>query len=138
PGMSDLTAFAELGNTYGGLHNSPNGHIWTDGVFTRGKGLTPTAIYSAGVRQSFLDAGFIGVWQADAWPNAGPTIARNIRWVFLPPSSWAYIHDAATSGYYRYDIVTCAINEAAGVLTTRPFQDADTGAQTATSINKQM
>ena len=138
PGWADMTAFDEFSNSYMDAFSDNGAAVEARnfGVFTRGGGLLPSA---SGLVSS-MTGGMIGIWNRYnyAAPPDDPTVARSVRWVYLAGSAgWTYTHDATTTGYYRYDIVTCKIDEAAGVPVTRPFQDAITGAQTATSGNKQ-
>ena len=136
PGIADLTAFDEFGQTYTSAF-SDNGALWAArnyGVFTRGGGLLPTVSYLV----SSMAGGLIGVWSnAGYLPSDDSTVARTMRWVFLSGGTWTHTHAATTTGQYRIDIVTCKIDEAAAVPTSRSFQDAVTGALTTWTGNKQ-
>ena len=136
PGIADLTAFDEFGQAYSDAF-SDNGALWTArnyGVFTRGGGLLPTVSHLV----SSMAGGMVGVWSiSGTLPSDDSTAARSMRWVFLSGSTWTYTHAATTTGQYRVDIVTCKIDEAAAVPTSRSFQDAVTGALTTWTGNKQ-
>ena len=136
PGMADLTAFDEFGQLYTDAF-SDNGTLWTArnyGVFTRGGGLLPSA---SGLVSS-IGGGMVGVWSNSGnLPSDDSTASRTMRWVFLSGSTWSYTHAATSSGQYRIDIVTCKIDEAAAVWTSRSFQDATTGALTTWTGDKQ-
>ena len=138
PGWADMTAFDEFDHDYMDAFADNGAAVYARnfGVFTRGGGLLPSV---AGLVSS-MTGGMIGIWSRYNYgePSTDSTAARSVRWVYLTGSApWSYTHDATSQGDYRYDIVTCKIDEAAAGATTRPFQDSATGAQTATSINKQ-
>ena len=131
PGFADMVAFDQFGSNYDAVFIGADGR--NGGVFTKGGGLLPTA--SGPI--STLHPGMLGIWNRPGYgiPDSDPLAARSVRWFYLA-TSWAYTHDA-TSGGYRYDLVSCASTEAAGVPTARPFQDGTTGIATSVTVNKE-
>ena len=137
PGYHDLVAFDQFGTDYNTALIGGDGRKY--GVYTKGGGLLPSYDGPYG-RTSSLTGGLLGIWATPLVgnPNVDSTVARAMRWVSLWGGEWSYLHDATTSGQYRIDIVTCAVNEAAsGTLVSRSFQDATTGALTSIDVDKQ-
>ena len=136
PGWHDMAAFDQFGSTYETAFIYGPGDGRKYGVFTKGGGLLPS--YSG--LGSSLAGGLIGIWSTpmDGTPPVDPTVARAVRWVSLWGGEWSHTHDAAGSGKYRYDIVTCKIDEGdSGTLISRSFEDATTGALTTQNCDKQ-
>ena len=138
PGYHDLAAFDQFASTYETAFIYGPGNGRKSGVFTKGGGLCPSYDGPTG-RTSSLSGGLLGIWSTplDGTPPVDSTAARAMRWVSLWGGEWSYLHDATATGQYRVDIVTCKIDEAAAVPTSRSFQDAVTGALTTWTGDKQ-
>jgi hypothetical protein len=105
------------------------------GVFTLGGGLLAQTTGTA--RQSLLGDGFAGIWDGAGNLLSSPRpAATGMSWIAnqSTDSPWSKIHDVATAGNTRYDLVHCAVSREL-VSATRDYQDAATGAKTSQSTD---
>jgi hypothetical protein len=141
PGYADILAFDQMQAIVNGDENyddvftsqspyTPYGRI--AGVFTRGCGLEP---HNAGPLGARLGAGVIGIWSQNAGAQTPPAQngIGNMLWAWVG-SGGGTSHDAATSGYGRWDLVTCSLSEVDATPVTRDFKDGTTGDVSSQSV----